>query len=282
MWSKALQHGMQSPVLWRNLGVYTRFVQKDLDAAASDYRHAIALAPDDYRLYTDLDEIYEQQGDTAAREALFAKAPAAVLDQDTVRARRALLKIEQGQPDAALAILANHHFKPWEGGVVIHNMFVLANLEKGKQALRNKQYPEAEAAFRRAMLYPEELGTGEPNHPDNSEALYWLGNAQAAAGKASEAQASWKQAAKEKTVSGALALRKLGETAQASTVLDDLIHTGEQPDATAPEAYTAGLAEQANGNTDGARADFGQALRKDPQFWQARIALHANGDGKAR
>ncbi len=89
-----------------------------------------------------------------------------------MRADRALLFLDQSKPDEALTLLVDHTFKPWEGGVVVHNMFVLANMEKGKKALADHKPMQAAEDFRRAMQYPENLGTGEPPQPDNTEQLY--------------------------------------------------------------------------------------------------------------
>lgn len=163
--------------------------------AVGYYSQAIQLGPDNYRLYTDLDEIYEQQGNTAERLGLFRKAPAQVLNEDTVRARQALLYIETSKPDQALALLANHRFKPWEGGKVVHEMFVAANIEKGRLALANHQTEQAEQAFQQAMQYPDDLGTGEPSQPDLAEQLYWLGTAFQAEGKTAQAISAWQESA---------------------------------------------------------------------------------------
>ncbi len=273
LWTKSLDQGFNNPVLLRNLGVYQWHIKKNLTRAAQSYARAIQLSPDDYRLYTDLDEIYEQQGDTAARQKLFENAPHAVLDQDTVRARRALLFLEQSQPDQALALLVNHRFKPWEGGVVIHNMFVLANMEKGKKALADHDPAQAAEAFRRAMEYPEDMGTGEPPHPETAEQLYWLGNALQAEGKTAEATAAWQQAAAQHTVFAGPAYQKLGQQDRAKQILDRYIQQAAQPDAAATDYFVAGLAEHYSGHAEQARQDFRHALELDPLLWEARIAL---------
>lgn len=283
LWTKSLDEGFNNPVLLRNLAVYQQLVKKNLAGAADFYRRAIQLSPSDYRLYTDLDEVYEQQGNTAARQSLFRNAPAAVLDQDTVRARRALLLIEQSKPDAALAMLSNHRFKPWEGGKVTHEMFVQANIEKGKQALADHNPGAAVEAFHRAMQYPEELGTGEPSQPDDSQQLYWLGNALQAQGKTADATATWQKATARETVYSALAYKKLGQNAKAAEILSKQIKAAAQPDATADDYLAAGLAERYSGNTARANSYFQKALEKDPLYWQARIELHPmhSENGKA-
>ncbi|MHB1838896.1 MAG: DUF5107 domain-containing protein [Acidobacteriaceae bacterium] len=282
LWEKALGEGFKNAVLLRNLGVYHWHVKHDLSSAADDYSQAIQMAPNDYRLYPDLDEIYAEQGNTAARTALFQNAPPAVLDQDTVRARRALLFLEQAKYDEAMALFANHRYKPWEGGVAIHNMFVFANIEKGKQELLDHHPDAAEASFRHALEYPENLGTGAPAHPNTAEQMYWIGNALEAQGKSAEAKAAWQKAAdqgKRKTnisaVYSALAYRKLGQNAEAHRMLQACIQSAAMPDATAADLFAAGAAEQYSNHADQARKYFQQALDVDPLFWQARVALDA-------
>jgi tetratricopeptide (TPR) repeat protein len=238
------------------------------------------MAPNDYRLYPDLDEIYTDQDDTSARTALFQNAPPAVLDQDTVRARRALLFLEQGKNEDAMALLANHRYKPWEGGVVMHNMFVFTNIAEGKQALQNHHSEAAEASFRKALEYPENLGTGEPSQPDTAEQMYWIGNALEAQGKSAEAKAAWQKAAdqgKGKTnvsaVYSALAYQKLGQDEQAQKLLQGCIQPAARPKPSAEDYFAAGTAERYSNNADQARKYFQQALAVDPLLWQARIAL---------
>ncbi len=273
LWSNALDERFNNPVLLRNLGVYQWRVKKNLSSAAGFYKHAIQLSPQDYRLYADLDEIYEQQNNTAARVNLFHNAPEDVLNQDTVRARRALLLIQQSKPDEALALMVDHNFKPWEGGVLLHNMYVVANMEKGKKALADHQPAQAAQHFHQAMQYPENLGTGEPSEPDNSEQLYWLGNALQAQGKTAEAKAAWKQAALPETVYSALADKKLGQNEKAHAILSRTIQSAARPNATAIDYFAAGTAERYSGNLARARSNFEHALELDPSLWQARIEL---------
>jgi tetratricopeptide (TPR) repeat protein len=280
LWQKSVESGFRNSVILRNLGFYQWQVKHDLGKAASDYSQAIRLSPDQYRLYPDLDEIDEQEGNTAAREGLFRNAPAAVLNQDTVRARRAVLMIEQGQYDQALASLADHVFNPWEGGVAIRDIFVSANIDKGKQELSQHRPQQAAEAFRTAMEYPESLGTGEPSHPDLAEQEYWLGVALAAQGSQSQAEASWKKAAAEAgdknsscPVYAALAEEKLGQHQASMEILGQCEQAANQPNSTAADSFCAGVAEQMTGHPELARSDFQRAIGADPLLWQARVAL---------
>ncbi|MGH9343852.1 MAG: tetratricopeptide repeat protein, partial [Terriglobia bacterium] len=281
LWFEALGEGFDDPVLLRNLGVYAWRVKKDLPSAAGFYVRAIHHGPADFRLYADLDEIYAQSGNVAERARLFHEAPPDVRERDTVRARYAQFLIEQSKFGQALATLMSHQFKPWEGGVEVHDIFVQANVEKGKKALANHQPAAAERTFREAMEYPENLGVGKPDKPEDEEQLYWLGMALQAEGNAVEAKTAWRHAADEgqagrgaSAVYSALALGKLGQTSNAQKILERCIQASSQPDGGPYSYFAAGLAERYSNRAALAQADFRHALEIDPTFWRARLALN--------
>ena len=194
LWLQAAGNGLDLSVLERNLGVYSWRVKKDLREAAADYAKAIQLAPDDYRLYLDLDDIEKQTGDVERRARLFATAPAAVLDRDTVRLRRARLAVDQNQYQQALALLTGHDFKPWEGGQAVREVYVRASLEAGRRALAARNFEGAATAFRQATQYPANLGVGKPDKPHDEEAYYWLGVALEGSGQREAARGAWQEA----------------------------------------------------------------------------------------
>lgn len=280
LWREAVSAGFNNSVLLRNLGLYDWQVKHDVQKAAEDYAGAIQLSPHEYRLYPDLDEIYEQEDKVAAREELFQNAPSDVLAQDTVQARRVVLLMEQQQYSDALTTLASRTFTPWEGGMAVHGMYVVANLESGKRELAGKHPAEAEKYFRAAMLYPENLGTGAPDQPGDAEQLYWLGNAMEAEGQDGDAKAAWKKVADQAEnreghcdLFPALADEKLGNQNEAKEMLEQCTRAAEQPNATATSVFYAGIAERHSGNGERAREDFHRVLTIDPLYWQARIAL---------
>jgi tetratricopeptide (TPR) repeat protein len=280
LWDKAIAEDFKDSVIFRNMGEYEWHVAHDLSKAASDYSRAIALKPSGYRLYADLDQILEEEDDMNARSELFERAPERVLDHDTVRARHVILLMEKKQYKDALEELRNHNFKPWEGGVSFHNLFVTANMQSGLQEMADRQPAQAEKHFRDAMLYPENLGTGQPASAGMPQQLYWLGNALEAQNKHEQANEAWVNAANQGKAAGgscqvfsALALQKLGEQKEADEMLRQCVRNGEKPNASAGTLLNAGVAEQSMGNVVMAREDFSRALTVDPLFWRARIAL---------
>jgi len=280
LWRGAVENGYNNAVLERNLGVYAWRVKGDLQGAAAAYDRAIRLAPDQYRFYPELDEIYSELGETDRRTQLFRSAPAAVLDQDVVRVRRALLMIERRKFDEALNALSQHRFKPWEGGQIVREMYVLANLQKGRSALEHGSPAEAEKDFRRALEYPINLGVGKPDRPADAEPLYWLGVALDAQGKTDAARAAWRRAADESAgdrmitqVYRAAALLRLGQTVEGRRLMDQAIAGGGTHEAGAMELYAAGLAQDLSGNEAEARRSFQHALDMNRSYWQARVEL---------
>jgi len=280
LWREAMGAGFNNSVLLRNLGVYEWHVKHNLPKAAEEYTRAIQLSPHEYRLYPDLDEIYEQEDNVSARAELFRTAPSDVLAHDTVQARSIVFLMEQKRYDDALAALASHTFTPWEGGMAMHSMFVFANLQSGKRELVDHHPAQAEKYFRAAMLYPENLGTGKPSQPDTAEQLYWLGNAMEAQGRKSDANATWEHVAAQGedhagrcALFSALANQKLGKQTAANDMLQQCTRAAEQPDASASTVLQAGMAEQSSGNAERARQNFHRALTMNPLDWRARIAL---------
>ncbi len=283
LWMQALGQDFEYSVLHRNLGVYSWRVEKDLKGAEGFYEKAVALDPNDYRLYVDLDEVYAQLGDTARREKLFAGAPATVLDRDTVRVRRALLLVLKRQYDQALALLKDHSFKPWEGwegSEIVRHIHVACNLQRGRASLAAGKYRDADEAFRLAAEYPEKFGLGKPNEPHDEPALYWSGEALQAMGDTEGARRAWEEAAKGgKRISAAsqafqaAALGKLGRNEESQNLFASLIEAASKEKPVASTLYAAGLTELLGGRKEEAARHFRRALDLDPTFWLADIEL---------
>jgi len=288
LWLKTQEEGFTASVLERNLGLYAWRVKKDLESAASFYEKAIKLAPNDFHLYADLDEIYCQMGDRTRRVRLFAVAPVAVLDRDLLRVRHARLLIEQKQNDQAVEALGNHNFKSWEATVIIHwektdavrEVFALANLKKGLEKLKEDKFREAEQAFRAALEYPANFNVGKSDTPNDERTLYWLGKTLKAQGREGEARETWQRAAdlgKEKggisRVFAGLSLRELGQTQEAERILTGLARAPANEQVGAADLYAAGVLDLLENRKAEANANFRRLLQIDPFFWPARLEL---------
>jgi len=268
-------------VMMRNLGLYSWQIKNDLPAAAGYYEKAVKLDPEDYRLYNDLDEIYFRLGKTSLREKLFADAPADVRSRDTVIVRQALLLTLKQEYDRALALFQNHSFKPWEGGVLVRQTVAMADLQKGRKALQAGEAVAAEAAFRQALEYPVNLGSGKPDKPHDEEAWFWLGEAFTAQNKVDAAHDAWSEAVKEgktdETPLGSLyqglALRRLGQNDASAKALGILLQVKVGGKHDASVLYAAGLLDLYDHQDSAATTELTAALDADPGLWQARLLL---------
>ena len=285
-WRSASALGLENAELERDLGVWAWRVKGDRNQAASYYEKATRLAPQQYRLYPALDEIYAEMGDNARREKLYATAPASVLARDVVRVRQAAFLVDEGRFEDALAVLGSHPFKPWEGGQVAREMYVLANLERGRREMAQKAYGEAEKSFRQALEYPVTLGVGKPDRPHDEEAQYWLGEALNAEGGRNGALNAWRSAA-DSGESGdgnsalfrAAALQRLGNSQQAEKELSRLAEIADESQASAQDFCIAGRAQQFLGQGSAAEQDFREALKRDPGNRCARLELTRSAEG---
>jgi len=285
-WRSASALGLESAELERDLGVWAWRVKGDRNLAANYYEKAVRLAPQQYRLYPDLDEIYAELGDNARRGKLYANAPASVLARDVVRVRQAAFLVDEGHFDDALAVLRSHPFRPWEGGQIAREMYVLANLERGRRQMSEKAYSEAEKSFRQALEYPVRLGVGKPNRPHDEEAQYWLGQALSAEGETDAALNAWRSAADSgqgeegnAALFRAAALQRLGNGQEAEKELSALVHAATEPQASAQDLCIAGRARRFLGQQPAAEHDFRQALARDAGNRCARLELTRSAHG---
>jgi tetratricopeptide (TPR) repeat protein len=110
-------------------------------------------------------------------------------------------------------------------------------LALGKKALQAGDAIRAQQFFETALTCPENLGEATHLVANQSDILYWLGTAAHVAGDATTAQKWWERAAEHKgdfqamsvkafsemTYYNALALKRLGKTAEAETLLRELL-----------------------------------------------------------
>lgn len=237
-WRLAVEHDPSDVVSWRNLGVAAFNVEGDPAGAADCYDRALALAPDDAKLWYESDQLAKR---TAARpeERLerLERRPGLVATRDDLTVEYVLLLVATGQAGRGLDVLTGRRFQPWEGG---EGQALLAweqtRLALARDALAAGRAAEAEAHARAALDPPESLG--EARHPlaNCADLLLTLGDAHAMAGDAEAARRAWTRAAtadgdfqemstrpySEMTYFSALAWRRLGEEKQAVRLVEGL------------------------------------------------------------
>ncbi len=237
-WRQAVEHEPGDVVAWRNLGVAEFNVRHDPAEAAACYDRALALAPDDARLWYERDQLAKRTGTPPAeRLARLEARPGLVASRDDLTVEYVLLLVAAGRADRALDVMTGRRFQPWEGGEgQALAAWEQTRLALARAALASGRADEAEAHARAALDPPETLG--EARHPlaNCADLLLMLGDARAAAGDDAGARRAWMEAAtaegdfqgmstrpySEMTYFSVLAWRRLGRADRAERLAEGL------------------------------------------------------------
>ena len=243
-WTLATQQAPDFSIPWRNLGVAAYNVQKAPDKAIAFYEKALAAAPKDGRVISELDQLRARTGVAPEeRLAILEAALDIVRSRDDLSVVIATLYNQTGQPQKALDYVLSRRFHPWEGGTgSVSRQYVRALLALGRQALDDGDAQGALALFSQAAdTYPENLGERKDLRWPDADVHYHLGLAKQALGDETGATEAFQAVldAREGDVSEtatwrALALRAMGKEADAEQVLATLV-----------DKATAQLAQQA-------------------------------------
>jgi tetratricopeptide (TPR) repeat protein len=68
-------------------------------------------------------------------------------------------------------------------------------LERGRKRFENEDFEAALQDFEAALTYPENIGVGRSNKPQEASAQYWRGKALQALGRLEDARSIWKEGA---------------------------------------------------------------------------------------
>jgi tetratricopeptide (TPR) repeat protein len=102
---------------------------------------------------------------------------------------------EQRYSDAIDLLESTPYFVNWEGQSITWNLFHKAHLERGRERFDGRNFAGALRDFEAALTYPENIGVGRSNKPQEAAAQYWRGKALQASGRLEEARSAWKQGA---------------------------------------------------------------------------------------
>lgn len=192
-WQKAAQLNPSLSVAHRNLGLYAWATEEDLPKAERYYREAIVVRPKDQTLYRDLAEILLARGKRDAAIEVLESTPSDKLRRaDIVVMLAQVYSDEQRYTDAIDLLEATPYFVNWEGQTVTWNLFHGAHVKRGRQRYEKKDFEAALDDFEAALTYPENIGVGRSNEPQEATAQYWRGKALQSLNRLDEARSAWK------------------------------------------------------------------------------------------
>lgn len=238
-WEHSARLDPRFPIVWRNLGIACYNVQNRPDRARHAYERAFSLNPGDARLLYERDQLWKRLRVSPRRRLReLQRHPALVQQRDDLSVELCALLNQTGQPEAALQLLQNRRFQPWEGGEgQVLGQWMRTHLALGRRALRQGRPAEAITHFQAALEPPPNLGEARHLLANVADVHYWLGCAWDALGESRAARQHWRRAAaferdfremavqpfSEKTVYAALAWQRLGHTDRAGRRLRALL-----------------------------------------------------------
>jgi tetratricopeptide (TPR) repeat protein len=192
-WREATRQNISLSVAYRNLGLYAWAAEENLPEAAFNYRKAIAVRSQDQTLYRDLAEILLAQDQREEAIKVLESAPADKLKRaDIIIMLAQVYRDEQRYTDTIELLESTPYFVNWEGQTITWDLFHHAHMARGRQRFEDEDLEGALKDFEAALTYPENIGVGRSNRPQEATAQYWRGKALQALGRLEEARAAWK------------------------------------------------------------------------------------------
>jgi len=181
---------------FRNLGLYAWAAEEDPAKAEQYYRKAIAARPKDQTLYRDLADIL-----LAAKNRPEAIKVLEWTQYDKMRRADIIIMLAQAYfdehryTDCIDLLESTPYFVNWEGQTITWDLFHQAHMERGRQRFEDEKFEAALQDFEAALTYPDNIGVGRSNRPQEAAAQYWRGKALQALGRIEEARSAWKEGA---------------------------------------------------------------------------------------
>ncbi|MFH1716004.1 MAG: DUF5107 domain-containing protein [Planctomycetota bacterium] len=192
-WEKAADLDPSLSIAFRNLGLYAWAVEEDFSKAESLYRKAIAARPKDQTLYRDLADILLAAKKRPEAINVLESTPFETLRRADVIVMLAQAYLDQERYTEAIDLLeSTPYFVNWEGQSITWDIFHKAHVKRGEKRFEDKNFTGALQDFEASLTYPENIGVGRSNRPQEASAQYWRGKTLEALGRLEEARSAWK------------------------------------------------------------------------------------------
>ncbi len=195
-WQRAADLDSSLSVAFRNLGLYAWAIEKDLSKAERFYRKAIDARQKDQTLYRDLADILLAANRRPEAIKVLESTPFEKLKRADIIIMLAQAYLDEKRYGDTVDLLeSTPYFVNWEGQTITWDLFHRAHMERGKRRFENKDLKGALHDFEAALTYPENIGVGRSNKPQEAKAQYWRGRALEALERSEDARLAWKEGA---------------------------------------------------------------------------------------
>ena len=245
-WERSAQLNPRFPTVWRNLSLAYYNKRHDGGLAKEAMERAWALAPEDARVFLELDQLYKKLGMPAEERLGRYEANRDVfMKRDDLKIEYATLLNLLGRYEEAYDFIMANRFHPWEGGEgKVTGQYTTALMELAREAMAAGRWEQAEDYLSRTVSYPENLGEGKLEGAKDNHVNYYLGLVKERLGDLAQARACFERAAvgtdepagmmyyndqpADMIYYQGLALEKLGRPAQAKARFNKLLDYGER------------------------------------------------------
>jgi tetratricopeptide (TPR) repeat protein len=191
-WRKACEFNPSLSIAFRNLGLYAWAVEEDLSKAEDFYHKAIEARPTDQTLYRDLADILLASNNRLEAIKVLESTPFEKMRRSDVIIMLAQAYVDEKMYTSAIDLLeSTPYFVNWEGQTITWDLFHKSHIERGQKRFEKKDFKGALDDFEASLTYPENIGVGRSNKPQEAHAQYWRGKALEELGRLEEARAAW-------------------------------------------------------------------------------------------
>ena len=237
LWEKSEKLIPEFPTVHRNLANAYWAFDGNIGKAIEEITQAQKLAPNDPRIYVELERMYLAGGDLKKCLSILEKNQKIVNIREDAPKYQAAIYVILGEYDKALRLIRSRrwHSWEWEGDIGNHTIYSIAYIERGKKYLEQNKYRKALRDFQKSLEWPLFLGVGSLPEYSYNMMNYYIGLCYEGMGKTKKAREVFTRAADQKMqeVSIAvyyrgLALKKLGRNAEAQKLFQLLAKTADE------------------------------------------------------
>ena len=174
-WEKALAGGEKYYVLYRNLGMAYYNQHRDGGKAMGMLRQALELQPHNPQLIFEMNYLMQLLNRPfIKRLELLQQHMAQVEKRDDLYMELVRVHDQMGNCAKAIELLKAHTFTPCEGGEhALVELWIFAHFKLGRLALQQGEYQQALAYFQAGQVFPDNLGAGIWNIAMNIPSMYY-------------------------------------------------------------------------------------------------------------
>ena len=244
-WEKSVEINEFFPTVHRNLSLAYYNKLQDSQKSVEAMQKAFDLDPTDARILMELDQLYKNLNYAPQERLNLLENNLDLVEQrDDLYLERIILLNQQGEYHQAKYLIIKRIFHPWEGGEgKVVGQFLISQIELAKIALSEEHFEESMSLLNETDNYPHNLGEGKLYGVQENDINYLKGLVYLSLSEKQKANQYWQAASTglsepvqavfyndqqpDKIFYQGLALRKLGDSAQADAIFRKLIAFGE-------------------------------------------------------